>query len=572
MLRRNSDGEYPIVYGRGGGQDSYFDYVREWREMHPDVSWKQAVKMAREDYHGGMSLATPHVHNLGPAIITRARPQGFGGNAVPIQSLPPPPSAEEYRRLALLANTRRDDRSQLGPRCISRVGHAYPQSPDSRSLYEPKHIQHQLFAERQIPTDMRSLERIERLRKPYTAKQLREAKSKLAAEERAKRELRQERERRTKTKIKGATRGVGRAKRAILEQSVLSGIEKEHARRQMKRDERELARLREEHERQQMEREERPRLVTVPPVLAPSAPIEGYPVPVEPSRLDFPYDKSGRPIRKAKKKKGRTHEEIEKEARYWSEKLRRLVEMRNSEPMDNDLREFTDAEIDDVQGILDRLHAEDKGGSFLDDIPVIGDVAKIFGLGEDYVAAGSFLDSIPVVGDIAKLFRLDYQQELKRRRKRMRGYKHLRAGAETKYERSKAAKRGWKRRKARKIASKAGVRAGLSAGDGAKYIRFVKKYRKAHPRLTWRQAMKRAGKAYHAKGGVSAGASADRRKKHARRHVMRKTRAGVRAGAGTKKGARHSPWIKHVKAYAKKHNVPYKQALKQAKASYKHKK
>src|SRR5581483_5004534 len=118
MLRRNSDGEYPIVYGRGGGQDSYFDYVREWREMHPDVSWKQAVKMAREDYHGGMSLATPHVHNLGPAIITRARPQGFGGNAVPIQSLPPPPSAEEYRRLALLANTRRDDRSQLGPRGI----------------------------------------------------------------------------------------------------------------------------------------------------------------------------------------------------------------------------------------------------------------------------------------------------------------------------------------------------------------------------------------------------------------------------------------------------------------------
>lgn len=30
-----------------------------------------------------------------------------------------------------------------------------------------------------------------------------------------------------------------------------------------------------------------------------------------------------------------------------------------------------------------------------------------------------------------------------------------------------------------------------------------------------------------------------------------------------------NPWIEHVKAYAKKHNIPYGQAIAKAKATYK---
>ncbi len=44
---------------------------------------------------------------------------------------------------------------------------------------------------------------------------------------------------------------------------------------------------------------------------------------------------------------------------------------------------------------------------------------------------------------------------------------------------------------------KAAAQAGVSAGDGSEYIKFVKKYHKAHPELTWKQAMKKASKSYH---------------------------------------------------------------------------
>lgn len=37
----------------------------------------------------------------------------------------------------------------------------------------------------------------------------------------------------------------------------------------------------------------------------------------------------------------------------------------------------------------------------------------------------------------------------------------------------------------------------MEGGSGAQYIKFVKKYRKAHPELTWQQAMKKASKSYH---------------------------------------------------------------------------
>ena len=45
-------------------------------------------------------------------------------------------------------------------------------------------------------------------------------------------------------------------------------------------------------------------------------------------------------------------------------------------------------------------------------------------------------------------------------------------------------------------------------------------------------------------------------------------KGGASVGAGTKKGAQHNPWIQHVKAYAKKHNIKYSEAISKAKSSY----
>lgn len=47
-----------------------------------------------------------------------------------------------------------------------------------------------------------------------------------------------------------------------------------------------------------------------------------------------------------------------------------------------------------------------------------------------------------------------------------------------------------------------------------------------------------------------------------------KKKGVVSVGAGTKKGAKHNPWIQHVKAYAKKHNIKYSEAISKAKSSY----
>ena len=58
-------------------------------------------------------------------------------------------------------------------------------------------------------------------------------------------------------------------------------------------------------------------------------------------------------------------------------------------------------------------------------------------------------------------------------------------------------------------------------------------------------------------GGVRAG-------KKPKKRVTK--RAGVKAGA---KRSKSSPWIAHVKAYSKKHNISYGDALKKAGPSYK---
>ena len=49
----------------------------------------------------------------------------------------------------------------------------------------------------------------------------------------------------------------------------------------------------------------------------------------------------------------------------------------------------------------------------------------------------------------------------------------------------------------------------------------------------------------------------------------RKKRGGASSGAGSKAGAKANPWIAHVKAYAKKHNISYGDAIKKARPSYK---
>ena len=51
----------------------------------------------------------------------------------------------------------------------------------------------------------------------------------------------------------------------------------------------------------------------------------------------------------------------------------------------------------------------------------------------------------------------------------------------------------------------------------------------------------------------------------------RKKRGGASVGAGSKAGGKTNPWIAHVKAYAKKHNLSYGDAISKARSSY-HKK
>ncbi len=139
--------------------------------------------------------------------------------------------------------------------------------------------------------------------------------------------------------------------------------------------------------------------------------------------------------------------------------------------------------------------AEDlEGGSFLDKIPVVGNIASMFGLGEtggmatggrkkrahkkkggaEDLEGGSFLDKIPVVGNIASMFGL-------------------------------------------------GETGGMETGSGRK-----------------KRVYKKKGK------GVEEALE----------------------GNGSKKGAKKNPWIAHVKAVASKKGISYREALKIAGNSY----
>jgi len=51
----------------------------------------------------------------------------------------------------------------------------------------------------------------------------------------------------------------------------------------------------------------------------------------------------------------------------------------------------------------------------------------------------------------------------------------------------------------------------------------------------------------------------------------RKKRGGASVGAGSKAGGKTNPWIAHVKAYAKKHNLSYGDAISKARSSYRKK-
>ena len=50
--------------------------------------------------------------------------------------------------------------------------------------------------------------------------------------------------------------------------------------------------------------------------------------------------------------------------------------------------------------------------------------------------------------------------------------------------------------------------------------------------------------------------------------IRRAPQAQLHQGEGLKRHHKTNRWIAHVKAYSKKHNVPYHLAIKQAKATY----
>jgi len=271
------------------------------------------------------------------------------------------------------------------------------------------------------------------------------------------------------------------------------------------------------------------------------------------------------------------------------------------------------------------------GGSFLDKIPVVGNIASMFGLGDTGagMAGGSFLDNIPVVGNIASMFGLgDTGAGRKKRVYKKKG------GAELLNMVDKEGGRklglfglgetgaGRKKRAPKKLGR--AITGSADTGAGRKKRVYRKKggadayedvltkppaprvvteaiHDKTTPTLSNYEQFKPVQKAslvvdrpklsaqvQKKKASGMAGGSfldkipvvgniasmfglgdtgAGRRKK-----VHKKKGKGVEdaleGGRGTKAGAKKNPWVAHVKAVAAKNGISYKDALKIAKASY----
>lgn len=91
--------------------------------------------------------------------------------------------------------------------------------------------------------------------------------------------------------------------------------------------------------------------------------------------------------------------------------------------------------------------------------------------------------------------------------------------------------------------------AGAEKPKTTPWIKHVKKVQKEQ-NLPYKEALKVASKSYKSKA------------------KPKTSKGGITGGIEAGKKKVKSPWIKYVKEYAKKHNIPYKEALSKASDSY----
>lgn len=93
--------EFPVIYGKlgakGGARGDYFQFVKEYQEKHPELSWKQAVKKASGPYR--QYIGVPKKPKKAGAMA--GAEAGILAGAVKDM---PMPTAEDYREYMLKAH------------------------------------------------------------------------------------------------------------------------------------------------------------------------------------------------------------------------------------------------------------------------------------------------------------------------------------------------------------------------------------------------------------------------------------------------------------------------------------
>jgi len=247
------------------------------------------------------------------------------------------------------------------------------------------------------------------------------------------------------------------------------------------------------------------------------------------------------------------------------------------------------------------------GGSFLDKIPLVGNVAHMFGLGDTGAGmeGGSFLNKIPIVGNIASMFGLGETGAGETGAGRKKRVYKKKGGAEllNMVDKSGGKKLGraitgsadtGAGRKKRVYRKKGGADA--PPPDGYEVLKGINNPRldstgnviPLQPRATVGiigvppPVLRAAKKA----SGMAGGSFLDKipvvgslasmfglgETGAGRKKVHKKKGKGIEdaleGGRGTKAGAKKNPWVAHVKAVAAKNGISYKEALKVAKSSY----
>jgi len=267
------------------------------------------------------------------------------------------------------------------------------------------------------------------------------------------------------------------------------------------------------------------------------------------------------------------------------------------------------------------------GGSFLDKIPLVGNVAHMFGLGDTGAGmeGGSFLNKIPIVGNIASMFGLGETGAGETGAGRKKRVYKKKGGAELLNMVDKSGgslsmfglgETGAGRKKlGRAITGSADTGAGRKkrvyrkkGGADPPYVDMSDAY-PVPPPLPHRQyhiatspggteyimpkpehiATSPGGTQYiipREGNGMAGGSFLDKipvvgslasmfglgETGAGRKKVHKKRGKGIEdaleGGRGTKAGAKKNPWVAHVKAVAAKNGISYKEALKVAKSSY----